>query len=81
MISITFCLNPLFLIRDGRITPVEVLVDKERRRVAVVFGPNGARTRCHQEGKGNKVLGDVGPNTYSLHWSFTRRCGELKGGS
>ena len=31
--SITFCLNPLLMIRDGHITPVEVRVNTEQRSI------------------------------------------------
>ena len=31
--SIIFCLNPLLMIRDGHITPVEVRVDTEQRSI------------------------------------------------
>ena len=31
--SIVFCLNPLLMIRDGHITPVEVRVDTEQRSI------------------------------------------------
>ena len=41
----------------------------------MVFGPNGAKTRWSQEGKENKVLSEVRPNTFGLDWISTRRCG------
>ena len=46
-----FCASPLFSKRQWHITPVEVRVDPEWRRVLVVFGPNGTRKSCNQEGK------------------------------
>lgn len=50
----------MLLMRDGYITPVEVIVDAEQRRVLVIFFPNGAKTRCNQEEKENKAHGDAG---------------------
>ena len=68
-------------VRDGHITRVEVRVEMEQRRALVVFGPNGAKTRWNQEGKENKVLSEVRPNTFGLNWSSTRRCGVGMSGS
>lgn len=53
----------------------------EQRRGLVVFGPNGTKTRWNQEGKENKVLSEVRPNTFGLDWSSTRRYGVGMSGS
>ena len=45
----------MLLMRDGYITPVEVRVDAEQRRVFSDIFPNGAKTRCNQEEKENKL--------------------------
>lgn len=64
--SIIFCLNPLLLISNGHIIQVKLRVDAYQRSILVVFGPNDAKTKCNKEGKENKLLGHLEPNTYRL---------------
>ena len=67
--SIIFCLNPLLLIsngHNGHIIQVKLRVDAYQRSILVVFGPNDAKTKCNNEGKENKLLGHLEPNTCRL---------------